>query len=61
ETTALGAAYLAGLEVGLYPSLDMLADNWRCERRFVPRMSADQRDSKYRGWKAAVARVLTDG
>ena len=61
ETTALGAAYLAGLEVGLYPSLDMLADNWRCERRFVPQMSADQRDSKYRGWKAAVARVLTDG
>ena len=36
ETTALGAAYLAGLAVGLYPSLESLADVWRCERRFEP-------------------------
>ena len=40
ETTALGAACLAGLEVGLYPSLEALAGAWRCERRFEPQMSA---------------------
>ena len=40
ETTALGAACLAGLAVGLYPSLDAVAGAWRLERRFEPRMSA---------------------
>ena len=57
ETTALGAAYLAGLEVGLYPSLEALAGTWRCERRFEPRMSADQRQRLYAGWQDAVRRT----
>ena len=43
ETTALGAAYLAGLAVGLYPSLESLADVWRCERRFEPQMPRRRR------------------
>jgi glycerol kinase len=57
ETTALGAAYLAGLEVGLYPSLEALAGSWRCERRFEPRMSAPERQRLYAGWRDAVRRT----
>jgi glycerol kinase len=57
ETTALGAAYLAGLEVGLYPSLEALAGTWRCERCFEPRMSAEQRQRLYAGWRDAVRRT----
>jgi glycerol kinase len=57
ETTALGAAYLAGLAVGLYPSLDTLGEIWRCERRFEPKMGAAQRDRLYAGWNDAVRRA----
>jgi glycerol kinase len=57
ETTALGAAYLAGLEVGLYPSLEALAGTWRCERRFEPGMSAAERQRLYAGWQDAVRRT----
>jgi glycerol kinase len=57
ETTALGAAYLAGLEVGLYPSLEALAGAWRCERRFEPRMSGADRERRYAGWRDAVRRT----
>ena len=56
ETTALGAAYLAGLAVGLYPSLDALEEVWRCERRFEPKMDAARRDRLYAGWSDAVRR-----
>jgi glycerol kinase len=56
ETTALGAAYLAGLAVGLYPSLDSLSDVWRCERRFEPQMPAAARNRLYAGWQDAVRR-----
>jgi glycerol kinase len=57
ETTALGAAYLAGLAVGFWRSQDDLAGNWRVERRFPPRMPADQREELYAGWKRAVERA----
>jgi glycerol kinase len=57
ETTALGAAYLAGLEVGLYRSLEALAGAWRCERRFEPQMSAPERERRYAGWRDAVRRT----
>ncbi|MEQ1863314.1 MAG: FGGY-family carbohydrate kinase, partial [Micropepsaceae bacterium] len=60
ETTALGAAYLAGLGAGLYASLDEIAAGWRCERRFEPKIAADERDAKYAGWKEAVGRVLSN-
>jgi glycerol kinase len=59
ETTALGAAYLAGLAVGLYPSLDTISGHWRCEARFEPAMTAARRETLYAGWRQAVARVLT--
>ncbi len=61
ETTALGAAYLAGLAVGLYAGLDAVAYGWQCERRFEPRMSAESRARLYAGWQKAVQRVLTAG
>jgi glycerol kinase len=57
ETTALGAAFLAGLEVGLYLSLDALADTWRCQRRFEPAMAPAERARLYGGWLNAVRRV----
>ncbi len=57
ETTALGAACLAGLAVGLYPSLDAVAGAWRLERRFEPSMSAAERLRLYTGWQDAVRRT----
>ena len=57
ETTALGAAYLAGLGVGLYDSLDAVAEQWRCEREFSPLLEDDERQRRYQGWREAVARV----
>mgnify|MGYP001591698915 CR=1 FL=1 len=59
ETTALGAAILAGVRVGLYSSFEALAANWRCERRFEPGMLAGERDARYAGWRDAVQRVLS--
>ncbi len=57
ETTALGAACLAGLAVGLYPSLDAVARAWRLERRFAPGMSASERQRLHAGWRDAVRRT----
>lgn len=57
ETTALGAAYLAGLRIGWYRDLEEIAELWRCERTFTPAMAADQREQLYQGWQDAVARV----
>jgi glycerol kinase len=59
ETTALGAAYLAGLEVGLYPSLDAIAGQWQSQRRFEPAMDQKRRDDLYAGWRDAVRRTLS--
>ena len=58
ETTALGAAYLAGLEAGVYPEPEKFADHWRLERRFKPNMSAATRERKLKGWARAVTGVL---
>ena len=57
ETTALGAAYLAGLASGFWGSSEEIAGQWRVERVFEPRMSADERESRYAAWSDAVARV----
>jgi len=57
ETTALGAAYLAGLKAGLFASTEDIARRWRRERLFEPRMGAAERDRLYAGWQDAVARV----
>ena len=58
ETTALGAAYAAGLAVGFWTDLDDLRENWRADRRWEPQWSADQRESGYAGWKKALERTL---
>ena len=57
ETTVLGAAALAGLGSGLYPSLDVLSGRWQRDRLFEPKLDADQRDAAYAGWRDAVSRV----
>jgi glycerol kinase len=58
ETTALGAAFLAGLAVGHWSGLEEIAATWELDRRFEPRMTADERDRLLRGWRAAVSRSL---
>lgn len=57
ETTALGAAYLAGLATGFWSSQAEIARQWRVERTFEPHMSAGQRESLYAGWQRAVERA----
>ena len=57
ETTALGAAYLAGLAVGFWRDQTELASHWALDREFAPRMASDERDKLYRGWRKAVSRV----
>jgi glycerol kinase len=58
ETTALGAARLAGLQAGVYQGLDDIAQSWRCARRYKPRMKADKRKELYSGWQKAVAAII---
>ena len=58
ETTALGAAYLAGLAVGIWHDPDELRRQWRCDVSFLPHMTAEQREKNRRGWAKAVGRSL---
>jgi glycerol kinase len=58
ETTALGAAYLAGRKAGLYPDLPGFAATWRLDRRFQPLMDVSVRRRKWAGWQDAVRRTL---
>jgi glycerol kinase len=58
ETTALGAAYLAGLAVGYWDSTDDIRQNWALDRKFEPAMDDASRDKLYKGWKKAVQRAL---
>ncbi len=57
ETTALGAAYLAGLAVGFWNDPDDVRRNWREDRRFSPQMSEERRETMYAGWQKALERV----
>ena len=57
ETTALGAAYLAGLGAGIWTSLAQVGNIWREAKRFEPRLSADERDVRYATWQRAVDRA----
>lgn len=61
ETTALGAAYMAGLGIGLYDSLDQIARQWACARRFEVQMPEAERAVLYAGWCDAVRRVVGRG
>lgn len=58
ETTALGAAYLAGWQAGIYPDFDGFSEQWACDTQFVAKMSRDQAQSKYGVWQAAIAKLL---
>ena len=57
ETTAMGAAWLAGMQAGVCPGMEEFAHSWRLDRRFSPAMDAAARDSRYAAWKRAVAAV----
>ncbi|MGM0602459.1 MAG: glycerol kinase, partial [Bacillota bacterium] len=57
ETTALGAAYLAGLAVGYWDNLDELVAKWNRDKLFVPSMAEETRGKLYSGWKRAVERA----
>lgn len=54
ETTALGAAWLAGMAAGVYPDAQAFAQSWALERRFDPAMDAKLRAARYAGWQRAV-------
>ena len=58
ETTALGAAYAAGLAVGFWAGLDELRANWSAEREWLPAMDPTARERQYARWKKAVTRTL---
>ena len=58
ETTALGAAYLAGLDAGLYPEPDSFQQQWTPAQRFTPAMAGPEREARYAGWRKAVAQTL---
>ncbi|MGQ9522864.1 MAG: FGGY-family carbohydrate kinase, partial [Anaerolineae bacterium] len=58
ETTALGAAYAAGLAVGFWDNLDDLRRNWAVDKRWEPQMNPETRERLYRGWLKAVERTF---
>jgi len=58
ETTALGAAWLAGMQIGLYPGQAEFAETWALERQFLPKMAAAERKAKTDAWKRAVEATL---
>ncbi|MCL6416278.1 glycerol kinase GlpK [Aestuariirhabdus sp. Z084] len=60
ETTALGVAYLAGLQLGIYDSLESISKLWYGDRSFEVNMDAERRESLYKGWLDAVARVSSE-
>ena len=60
ETTALGAAYLAGLATGFWKNQAEVESFWQVDRAFEPQLSVDRRESLYQGWKAAVRRSLAE-
>ena len=57
ETTALGVAYLAGLEADVYSNIGEIGENWRKGKTFTPKMSEEERETCYKGWQIAVDRV----
>lgn len=57
ETTALGAAYLAGLAVGYWESMEQIESQWQLDRKFVPNMDEKEREELYKGWRKAVERA----
>ena len=60
ETTALGAAFMAGLKIGVYKSLKDISKNWHLDKKFSPKMTNKFRSNLIRGWEKAVKRALID-
>ena len=58
ETTALGAAFMAGLQIGVYKSLKGISKNWHLDKRFSPKMKNKSRSTLITGWEKAVKRAL---
>jgi glycerol kinase len=58
ETTALGAAWLAGMRAGIYPDMDGFAARWKRDAQFTPQMEEEARERRYAGWKDAIGRTL---
>ena len=58
ETTALGAAFMAGLQIGVYKSLKDISKNWRLDKKFLPKMKNKSRSVLIKGWEKAVKRAL---
>ena len=61
ETTALGAAFLAGLQAGMYQSLDEVATLWQDDKAYTPQVDDEARAQLYQGWRTAVERVRSAG
>jgi glycerol kinase len=61
ETTAVGAAHLAGLQAGIYGSFDDLKQHWHADQRFQPQLQKPERDRLLKGWGKAVSRVREHG
>lgn len=59
ETTAMGAAWLAGMRAGVYPDAEGFAATWSLDRRFKPAMADDTRDTRYAAWQRAVAAAIS--
>ena len=57
ETTALGAAYLAGLSVGYYADIDEIKSNWQVDKEYLPSFDDDRREKLYKGWRDCVSRI----
>ena len=58
ETTALGAAFMAGYQIGIYNSLNSMSKNWKINRRFSPKISKKSRSNLLKGWQQAIKRTL---
>ena len=60
ETTALGAAFMAGLQIGVYKSLKDISKNWHLDKKFSPKMNNSIRNKLLKGWSAAIKKTLSN-
>ena len=60
ETTALGAAFMAGLKIGVYKSLKDISKNWHLDKKFSPKMKSPLRNKVLKGWSAAIQKTLSN-
>ena len=59
ETTALGAAFMAGLQIGVYKSLKDISKNWHLDKNFTPKINSKARSNLVKGWSEAIKKSLT--